>query len=98
MYRNWHLRDCVWCENAGKNKIDVFHRDYRIEARGESPLQQAFDRAKAEAFMPVANLTQIAAGADPAIIHDINIAKAYRDAVTGSGAPADWLNPVEHAA
>ena len=63
----------------------------------ESPLQQAFERAKAEAFMQVANLTQIAAGADPSIIHDVNIAKAYRDAVTGSGAPADWLNPLEHA-
>ena len=64
----------------------------------ESPLQQAFERAKAEAFMQVANLTQIAAGADPTVIHDVNIAKAYRDAVTGSGAPADWLNPLEHAA
>ena len=64
----------------------------------ESPLQQAFERAKAEAFMQVANLTQIAAGADPTVIHDVNIAKAYRDAVAGSGAPADWLNPLEHAA
>jgi hypothetical protein len=32
LYRNWHLRDCAWCENA-ENQIDVFHRDYRIEAR-----------------------------------------------------------------
>ena len=32
LFRNWHLRDCAWCENA-ENAIDVFHRDTRIEAR-----------------------------------------------------------------
>jgi hypothetical protein len=63
----------------------------------ESPLQQAHERAKTESFMQVANITQIAAGADPSIIHDINIAKGYRDAVTGTGAPADWLVPEEQA-
>jgi len=47
--------------------------------------------------MQVANLTQIAAGADPTVIHDVNIAKGFRDAVAGSGAPADWLVPEEQA-
>ena len=32
LYRTWHLRDCAWCENA-ELVIDVFHRDWKIEAR-----------------------------------------------------------------
>jgi hypothetical protein len=72
-------------------------RSQEIRWQFESPLQQAFERAKTEAFMQVANVTQLAAGVDPGIIHDIDISKAYRDAVTGSGAPADWLVPEEMA-
>lgn len=32
LYRGWHLRDCAWCEGADL-KINVFHRDWQIEAR-----------------------------------------------------------------
>jgi hypothetical protein len=63
----------------------------------ESPLQEARGRAKTQNFAQVANLTQLAAGVDPGIRHDINVSKGFRDAVTGSGAPADWLVPVEQA-
>ena len=72
-------------------------RGREVRWQFESPLQEAHERAKAQAFMQVAHLTQLAASADPAIIHDIDIAKSYRDAVTGTGAPADWLVPVEKA-
>jgi hypothetical protein len=32
LYRNWHIRDSAWCENA-EGRIDVFHRNWNIEAR-----------------------------------------------------------------
>jgi hypothetical protein len=63
----------------------------------ESPLQEAHERAKSQAFMQVANLTAIAAGVDPGVRHEVNIRKGYRDAVSGTGAPADWLVPPEQA-
>jgi len=72
-------------------------RGREVRWQFESPLQEAHDRAKAQAFMQVANLTQIAAAADPNIVHDIDIAKGFRDAVSGSGAPPDWLVPLEQA-
>jgi hypothetical protein len=72
-------------------------RGQEVHWQFESPLQEARGRAKTQAFMQVANLTQIAAGADPNVVHDIDISKGYRDAVMGSGAPADWLRPVEQA-
>ena len=35
--------------------------------------------------------------ADPTVIHDVNVSKAFRDAAAGAGAPADWLVPKEKA-
>ncbi len=32
LYRNWHLRDVVWCENA-EMVIDTIHRNWKLEAR-----------------------------------------------------------------
>lgn len=32
LYRAWHLRDCAWCEDSSRI-INVFHRDWSIEAR-----------------------------------------------------------------
>src|SRR5579885_739298 len=32
LYRTWHLRDCVWAENA-ELEIDQFHRKWKIQAR-----------------------------------------------------------------
>jgi head-to-tail connecting protein len=32
LYRTWHLRDCVWAENADL-AIDQFHRKWRLDAR-----------------------------------------------------------------
>ena len=32
LYRTWHLRDCVWAENADL-AIDQFHRKWKLDAR-----------------------------------------------------------------
>ena len=32
LYRTWHLRDCVWAENA-ELAIDQFHRKWKLDAR-----------------------------------------------------------------
>jgi hypothetical protein len=32
LYRTWHLRDCVWAENADL-AIDKFHRKWKLDAR-----------------------------------------------------------------
>jgi hypothetical protein len=63
----------------------------------ESPLQQATERAKSTAFLQTAELLKTAVSFDPNTIHDTDISKAYRDAVTGTGAPADWTVPEEQA-
>lgn len=72
-------------------------RGQEVVFQFESPLQEARERAKYQQFLQVANLTQTAAGADTGVVHEINISKAYRDAVTATGAPPDWLNPVEYS-
>jgi hypothetical protein len=63
----------------------------------ESPLQAATERAKSSAFMQTAELLSIAARADPTTVHDVDISRAFRDAITGTGAPADWVVPEEKA-
>lgn len=32
LYRNWHLKDVVWCENS-EMVIDTIHRNWQLEAR-----------------------------------------------------------------
>jgi hypothetical protein len=63
----------------------------------ESPLQAATERAKSQAFLQTAELLRVAAQADPAAVHDVDISKAFREAITGTGAPADWVVPEEKA-
>lgn len=64
----------------------------------ESPLQAATERAKSQAFVQSMQLLQIAAQADPNAVHDFNVAKGLRDALVGSGAPAEWIPTEEEAA
>lgn len=63
----------------------------------ESPLQAATERAKSQAFLQTAELLKVAAEADPTTIHDVDVSAAFRDAVTGTGAPADWIVPKDKA-
>jgi hypothetical protein len=64
----------------------------------ESPLQAANERAKSQAFVQSMNLLKMAVDADPMAVHDFKVASAMRDALVGSGAPADWIPTEEEAA
>lgn len=72
-------------------------RGHDIIWQFESPLQAANERAKSEAFMASVNLLKIAAELDPAVKADFDIDKSFREALRGSGAPADWIVPEEQA-
>lgn len=37
LYRNWHLRDCVWMENSSL-EIDTVHRNWKVQARSLAKL------------------------------------------------------------
>lgn len=56
----------------------------------DSPLQEANEREKANAFVESAQLLKIAAEIDPLAVHDYDVRTAFRDALMGSGAPAEW--------
>jgi hypothetical protein len=64
----------------------------------ESPLQAANERAKTQSFMETANLLKVASEIDPSVRHDINLDRMFRDAVSGTGAPADWLTSEQESA
>ena len=63
----------------------------------ESPLLQAQSRANSQAFGAAAQILTQAMQLDPTVVHDFDIDKATRDAIEGTGAPADWLVPQEVA-
>ena len=63
-------------------------RDVRFSF--ESPLQEANDRAKSQAFIESLNLLKAAAELDPTVRADFNLDKAFRDAASGV-APATWI-------
>ena len=63
----------------------------------DSPLQDANERAKAQAYVEAANLLKIAAEIDPMSVHDFNNSQAFRDALLGTGAPAEWTVPEKEA-
>jgi hypothetical protein len=67
-----------------------------IRFQFESPLQATADRAKLESFKEVAEITGIAVQLDPGSKNEINVRKAFRDAVGGTQAPVDWLNDPEY--
>lgn len=72
-------------------------RGQEIQFTFDSPLQEAVSREKARAFVEASNLLGMAATIDPAIRHDFDLDKAFRDAIPGVGAPADWLTDEEEA-
>lgn len=71
-------------------------RGREINWQFESPLQAANDRVKSEAFSQSAQLLAQAAQLDPNVRFDLDIDKAFRDALMGI-APADWIVPEEQA-
>ena len=62
----------------------------------ESPLQAANERVKFQAFQQSAELLAQAAQLDPNVRFDLNVDKAFRDAL-GAIAPADWVVPEEES-
>lgn len=63
----------------------------------ESPLQAAQSRANSAAFQQTAQVLATAAQLDPNIRYVVDLDKATRDAIEGTGAPADWLVPKEQS-
>lgn len=73
-------------------------RGQGMEWRFESPLQEASERQKVTTYQDVANITAIGAQVDPTVVKNIDTHRSYRDAVSATGAPADWLKPEEQVA
>lgn len=67
-------------------------RGQDIEFRFESPLQSARDADKTVQFTQTAQLLAQAMQLDDSLRADVDVRQAFRDAVKGTGAPADWLN------
>lgn len=76
--------------------IPAVLRGRDIQWRFESPLQAANDRVKSQAFAQSAQLLAQAAQIDPSVRFDVDVAKAFRDAL-GGVAPSAWIVPEEQA-
>ena len=72
-------------------------RTQEIVYEFESPLVQAAQTANAQAFTSVGQLTSLGVQMDPAVVHDIDVDAAFRDALIGTGAPATWIVPKDQA-
>jgi hypothetical protein len=68
-----------------------------VQFQFESPIQAASKRANAQVFQQSAQLLAIAAQIDPTARHDFDVRAAFRDALDGTGAPAEWIVPKEMA-
>jgi len=63
-----------------------------------SPLSQSEDRKATNQFFAVSEIIQAAATLNPAFVHNVDINKAGRDAIEGTGENQDWLNSPEEVA
>ena len=63
--------------------------------RFESPLTEADEEKKVNQFQLVSQLLATAAEGDPAVVNNVDIGIALRDAVEGSGAPEKWLRDLK---
>jgi hypothetical protein len=63
----------------------------------ESPLHSATERAKAETFVAAGQMLAQAMQLQPDVTMDVNIDRAFRDALTGIGTPAEWMVPEDVA-
>lgn len=62
-----------------------------------NPLQDAIQKNKVFQYQTVVQIAGAAMEMDPAARHNFNITEAARDAIEGSGAPAEWLHDREYA-
>lgn len=70
-------------------------RGQEIQFRFESPLQEAGERKKAQTFVEATQILGAAAQIDPQALMVFNVKRALRDALGGTGAPAEWTNSEE---
>lgn len=61
----------------------------------ESPLSQSEEEEKATRFSQTATLLKEAVEFDPNVAQNLDFDTAFRDAVTGVGAPAKWLTDID---
>lgn len=73
-------------------------RGQEIRFTFDTPLQEASERAKTQAFRDAAQITVEAAQIDPTVSMNLDVDKGYRDAVYGTGAPAEWIRPEQQVA
>jgi hypothetical protein len=66
-----------------------------IDFTFESPLHDAIEQAKGQKFQEASQLIATAVALDPAAAYVPNAVVALRDALTGVGIPADWMNDEE---
>lgn len=62
-----------------------------------NPLQEERERAKVAQFQEAAQITQAAIQLEPGVAADMEPIQWFRDAIQGTGAPANWLKPIEVA-
>jgi hypothetical protein len=60
-----------------------------------SPLSESEEEKKTNQFAQVSRMLADAAQFDQGVIHNVDVDVAFRDAVTGSGAPVRWLKDME---
>ena len=70
-------------------------RDRDVQFKFESPLTASEEEEKATRFGQVAQLLAQAAEYDQTVVQNVDFDSALRDAITGLGAPAKWLNSIE---
>lgn len=63
----------------------------------ESPLQGAQKRAKTEAYTQTAQLLATSVNLDPSLASEVDLRKAFRDAIDGVATSAEWLRSDEEA-
>ena len=70
-------------------------RGQDVKFKFESPLHQATERKKGALLLQAAQLIGAAAQLDPNVGAELNASDALRDALTGIGVPATWLQDPE---
>lgn len=73
-------------------------RDRDVKFKFKSPLTEAEEEAKVNQFQQVSQMLAEAAQADPGVMLNVNIDEAFRDAVSGTGAPTKWLRDINEVA
>ena len=66
-----------------------------ISYKFNTPLRDAIERKKIQSFNEVAQLGAVVMQTDPTALKNLNVAEMFRQTVSATGAPIDWLKPVE---